>query len=61
MELWMKIAWGAVLLMMLPRTWSAYKYWSKHGPEAKPGDWQTVIFALGIVVLFVLLLIMSVQ
>lgn len=61
MELWMKIAWAAVLLMMLPRTWKSYKHWSKHGPKAQPGDWQTVVFALGIVVLFVLLLIMSVQ
>jgi hypothetical protein len=61
MELWMKIAWGLVLLMMLPRAWQAYQYWSKHGPEAQPGDWQNVFFILGIVVLFVLLLIISVM
>jgi len=61
MEFWLKIALAAVFLMMLPRAWTGYKHWSKHGPEAKPGDWQNVIFILGIVVLFVLLLIMSVQ
>jgi hypothetical protein len=61
MELWMKIAMAAVFLMMLPRTFKAYQYWTKHGPKAQPGDWQSVVFALGIVVLFVLLLIMSVQ
>ena len=61
MELWMKIAWAAVLLMMLPRTWKAYQYWRQHGPKAQPGDWQNVVFILGVVVLFVLLLIMSVK
>ena len=61
MEFWMKIALAAVFIMMLPRAWTGYKYWSEHGSKPKPGDWQNVIFILGIVVLFVLLLIMSVQ
>ena len=61
MDLWMKIAMAAVFLMILPRAWKGYQYWTKHGPKAQPGDWQTVIFAIGIVVLFVLLLIMSVK
>lgn len=57
----MKIAWAAVLLMMLPGAWRGYQYWSKHGPKAAPGDWQNVLFIVGLVALFVLLLIMSVQ
>ncbi len=61
METAMKVMLGIAMLMMLFSMWPAYKHWSKNGPKAEKGDWANVVFILGIVILFVSLLIMSVQ
>jgi len=58
---WMKILAAVAGVMMLFYLWPAYKHWSQNSPEAKPGDWQAVIFALGAVILLILLLISVVQ
>jgi hypothetical protein len=61
MELAMKIMIGIAIVMMLFAMWPAYKHWSANSPKAEKGDWSTVVFVIGVVVLFVALLIMSVQ
>lgn len=61
MEMALKIMLAAALIMMLFSMWPAYKHWSEHGPKAEKGDWANVVFILGLVVLFVSLLILSVQ
>jgi hypothetical protein len=47
--------------MMLFAIWPMYKNWRANPVEAQPGDWSTAVFLLGLVLLFVLLLIWSVQ
>jgi RsiW-degrading membrane proteinase PrsW (M82 family) len=61
MDLAMKILIGIAIVMMLFAMWPAYKHWSTNSPKAEKGDWANVVFILGVVVLFVALLIMSVQ
>ena len=61
MELAMKILIGIAIVMMLFAMWPAYKHWSSNSPKAEKGDWANVVFILGVVVLFVALMIMSVQ
>ena len=61
MELAMKILFGIAIVMMLFAMWPAYKHWSSNSPKAEKGDWANVVFILGVVVLFVALMIMSVQ
>jgi archaellum biogenesis protein FlaJ (TadC family) len=61
MELWMKIAWGAALVMMLFMMWPAYKHWSENGPKGDRSDWRAALLGLGGVVLFVVLLVMMVR
>ncbi len=61
MEMALKIMAAIAIGMMLFAMWPAYKYWSQNGPKANKGDWANVVFILGLVVLFVSLLIMSVQ
>jgi hypothetical protein len=61
MDLWLKIGFGIVLVMMLVYLWPAYKRWQEHGPKAQKGDWQAVVLPLGLVVGFVILLIMLVR
>lgn len=58
---WMNIAIAVVFAMMLPSAYRGAKWWLANGPKAQAGDWSTVLFILGLVILFVLLLIMSVQ
>ncbi len=58
---WMKIIAAAAGIMMLFVLWPAYKHWSNNSPEAEKGDWASVVFALGLVILFVSLMVMSVQ
>jgi uncharacterized membrane-anchored protein len=58
--------WGTILafvagIMMLFFLWPAYKHHQQNGKQAKKGDWNAAIFAIGGVVLFVLLLIISVR
>lgn len=61
MELILEIAFGILILTMLFFLWPAYKQWRSEKHEAQAGDWGSVIFALSLVVLFVLLLILSVM
>lgn len=61
MELFLKIAAAAVMVLMLFYLWPAYKHWQEHGPKAQKGDWQAAILPLGAVVLFVIVLIMAVR
>jgi hypothetical protein len=48
-------------IMMLFFLWPAYKHHQQNGKQAEKGDWNAAIFAIGGVVLVVLLLIMSVR
>jgi len=58
---WMKILGVVAGIMMLAFLWPAYKHWSHNSPKAEKGDWASVIFALGAVVLLVILLIAMVR
>ena len=58
---WLQIlALGAGVLMLV-LLWPRLKHWRENRVEAQPGDWSNAIFILGLVMLFVLLLVMSVQ
>ncbi|MBK5964265.1 hypothetical protein CCR95_09235 [Thiocystis minor] len=61
MELFLKIAAAALLVLMLFYLWPVYKQWQESGPKAQKGDWQAAILPLGAVVLFVIVLIMAVR
>jgi archaellum biogenesis protein FlaJ (TadC family) len=61
MELFGKIAFGIVLVMMLFYLWPAFKQWQEHGPKAQKGDWQAVVLPLALVVALVVLLIALVR
>ncbi|WP_373508147.1 hypothetical protein [Thiocapsa sp.] len=61
MELALKIAAAAALVLMLFYLWPAYKHWQENGPKAQKGDWQAAILALGAVAALVVLLIMAVR
>ncbi len=61
MELALKIAAAAVLILMLFYLWPAYKNWQENGPKAQKGDWQAALLPLGAVVALVVLLIMAVR
>lgn len=52
----MKIASAVFLIMMAVFIWPAAKYWLKHGRKGSRSEWMNVIFILGLVVLFILLL-----
>jgi uncharacterized membrane protein YphA (DoxX/SURF4 family) len=61
MELFLKIAAAAVLIMLLFYLWPAFKAWQENGPKAEKGDWQAVILPLAGVVGLVIVLIMLVR
>ena len=61
MDLFLKIAAAAFLIMMLFYLWPAFKAWQENGPKAEKGDWQTVVLPLAAVVGFVVLLVMMVR
>lgn len=61
MELWMKIAWAAALVMMLVVLFPRVRDWSKTGPKAQAGDWQAALLPIALVVGFVMLLVMMVR
>jgi hypothetical protein len=61
MELFLKIALAAIMVLLLFRLWPVYKQWQDQGPKAKKGDWQAALLPLGAVVLLVILLIMAVR
>ena len=58
---WMKWLWAIALGLMLISIWPAWKRWQANKIEAQPEDWSTATFILGLVMLFVLLLVVSVQ
>jgi uncharacterized membrane protein YphA (DoxX/SURF4 family) len=60
-DLFLKIAAGAFLVMMLFYMWPAFKRWQEHGPKAQQGDWMAAALPLGAVVLLVVLLVLSVR
>jgi len=61
MELFLKIALGAIMVLLLFRMWPAYKQWQESGRKAEKGDWQAALLPLGAVVLLVILLMMAVR
>jgi archaellum biogenesis protein FlaJ (TadC family) len=61
MELFGKIAFGILLVMMLFYLWPAFKQWQEHGPKAQKGDWQAVVLPLALVVGLVVLLVALVR
>ena len=61
MDLFLKIAAAALLVLMLFYLWPVYKHWQENGPKAQKGDWPAAILPLGAVVLFVILLIAAVR
>jgi hypothetical protein len=61
MELFLKIALAAVMILLLFRLWPVYKQWQESGRKAEKGDWQAALLPLGAVVLLVILLIMAVR
>ena len=61
MDMWMKIAWGVMLVMLIVYMYPHAKHWLEHGPKAEKGDWQTALLPLALVVGFVILLVMSVR
>ena len=58
---WMQI--GALIAMglMAFAMWPMVKRWRENPVEAQEGDWSAAVFILGLVALFVLMLIWSVQ
>lgn len=61
MELFLKIAMGAILVLLMVRLWPVYKQWQDNGPKAQKGDWQAAVLPLGGVALIVVLLVMAVR
>jgi hypothetical protein len=61
MDLFLKIAMAAVLVLLLVRLWPAYKAWQASGTKAGDGDWAAALLPLGAVVLLVILLILAVR
>ena len=61
MDLFLQIALGLVLVMMLFFLWPAFKQWQEHGPKAGEGDWQAVVLPLALVVGLVVLLVALVR
>jgi hypothetical protein len=61
MELFLKIAMGAILILLMVRLWPVYKQWQDQGPKAQKGDWQAAVLPLGGVVLVVILLVLAVR
>jgi hypothetical protein len=56
MDMWMKIGAAVLLASMAFFMWPAAKHWLKHGRKGTSAEWMNVVFILGLVVLFVLLL-----
>ena len=57
----MKIAWAAMMVMLIVYLYPRAKHWLEHGPKAEKGDWQGALLPLALVVGFVILLIMAVR
>ncbi|MBK1731220.1 hypothetical protein [Thiococcus pfennigii] len=61
MELFLKIAAAAAMIMLLIYLWPAFKHWQENGPKAQAGDWRAALLPLAGVVLFVVLLVLAVR
>lgn len=61
MDLFLKIAAAAFMIMLLFYLWPAFKTWQEHGPKAEKGDWQAAVMPLAAVVALVVLLVMTVR
>lgn len=61
MELFLKIAMAAILILLLVRLWPVFKHWQEKGPKAQAGDWWGAILPLGAVAALVVLLILAVR
>ncbi|MGB5834501.1 MAG: hypothetical protein WBG92_21285 [Thiohalocapsa sp.] len=61
MDLFLKIAAAAFLIMMLFYLWPAFKNWQENGPKAEKGEWQAAFVPLAAVVGVVVLLVMMVR
>lgn len=61
MDLWMKIGWAVMIVMMLAFMYPRAKHWMQHGPKAEKGDWSAAILPLLAVIGFVALLVMMVR
>ena len=61
MELFLKIAAAAVMIMMLFYLWPTFKAWQEHGPKAEKDDWQAAVLPLAAVVGLVVLLVLMVR
>ena len=57
----MKIAWAAMLIMLLVVLYPQAKRWLEHGPKAQKGDWRSALLPLALVVGFVMLLVAMVR
>lgn len=61
METWEKIILAVVAGLIMFFFFPRMKHWLKGAPKGSRSDWMSLLFVLGFVVLFVLLLVMSVQ
>ncbi|WP_295456215.1 hypothetical protein [uncultured Thiodictyon sp.] len=61
MELFLKIAVAAMLVLLLVRLWPAYKQWQARDIKAGTDDWLAALLPLGAVVLLVILLVLAVR
>ena len=61
MDMWMKVAWGAMLVMLIVFLYPQAKQWLEHGPKAEKGDWQAAVLPLALVVGFIVLLVWLVR
>ena len=58
---WTNILWALMLIAFIAFLVPQWLRWRKEAPEAEPGAWASAMLPIGGVVLFVLLLILSVQ
>lgn len=60
MDLWMKIGTAVLLIAMIAVIWPRARYMMQNSRKGSTQEWMNVVFILGLVVLFVLLLMMMV-
>ncbi len=58
---WTSILWSVTLAAFIAFLVPQWLRWRRDAPEAEPGAWSGVMLPIGGVVLFVLVLILSVQ
>jgi uncharacterized membrane protein YphA (DoxX/SURF4 family) len=60
-DLFLKIAAAAFMIMLLFYLWPAFKNWQENGPKAQKGDWQAALLPLIAVVGVVVVLVLMVR